>query len=84
MVNRLKFVLLLTALTALSSGCQTRPKGVLVAFPDYFEIPAGTELDAPLDFGNGPKPTRIKTTREMGCYSTGAQVDVMSVKKGVK
>ncbi len=84
MENKRMFVLLSIALTLLSSGCATKPKGVLVGFPDYFEIQAGTVLEAPMDFGSGPQPTKITTTQEMGCYSASAQVDVLSVKKGVK
>lgn len=82
--NSLTCALLLTASTALFNGCASKPKGVLVAFPDYFEIPANTVLVAPMDFGDGQQPTTIKTVEEMGCYSAKAQVDVLAVKKGVK
>lgn len=84
MGNRLGFALLLIASTLLCSGCVTKPKGIIMDFPDYFDLPAGSELTTVRDYGNGPQPVQIKTMVDMGCYSGSAQTDVLSVKKGVK
>jgi len=83
MGNKLIFALLLTVLTLISNGCASN-KALLVAYPDYFELPAGSEMTVAIDTGYGPQPTQIKTTQEMGCYSGKAQVDALAIKKGKK
>lgn len=82
MGNKLKFVLLSIALTLVFNGCATNKKTLLVAYPDYFELPAGTEMTLDIDTGYGPHQIQVRTKEEMGCYSARAQVDALSIKKG--
>jgi hypothetical protein len=76
-------VLLLIVLTQVFSGCiGHRPPALLTDFPDYFDLPAGSELTTTRDYGRGPEPVQIKTKLEMGCYSKTAQADALAIKKG--
>ena len=81
--NRLRCVLQLTVLTLLCSGCVTlgNQKTLLVDWPDYFDLPAGSTLVLQIDRGAGPHSEEVTTQKDMGCYSLTAQADAMAIKK---
>ena len=76
------FALALIALTLSISGCATKQKTVIMAWPSYFELPKGTEIqNISLE---GSTPVTLTTQADMFCYDAQAQGDVLAAKKGVK
>ena len=62
-------------------GCSTsKPKSLIMAYPNYFEINAGATVPVALDKENVPKVIPA----DMFCYDAQAQNDVLAAKKGVK
>ena len=76
------FALASIVLTLSISGCATKPKTVIMAWPSYFELPKGTDIQTiSID---GATVTGVKTQADMFCYDAQAQGDVLAAKKGVK
>jgi len=83
LLSRVLFATLLIVSTLLcNTGCATKPKSIVVAFPGYVELAQQTTATAIMDFGQGPENKDIKLDRRYYCYDKDTQEDVLATKKG--